>query len=54
MKHNGIMLKGFKVDAKSGRLVRDEKVYDVATQLKRRRGGSKRVRVGKKQGIGFL
>lgn len=33
---------------KDGKIVRDEKRYDVATQLKRRRGGSKRVRVAKR------
>lgn len=48
-----INLKGYRLDPKSGKLVRDEKCYDVSTQIKRRRG-SKKVRVKKKQGIGFL
>lgn len=40
-----IPLKGFTIA--KGRVVRDEKRYDVATQIKRRRG-SKRVRVARK------
>lgn len=41
MKQNGIQLKGFKI-TKDGRVVRNEKVYAVNIQLKRK--GSKRVR----------
>ena len=40
----GISIPGFKM--KDGKLVRDEKQYDLCTQLKRKR--SSRVRVGKK------
>ena len=47
-----IPVRGFKLD-KSGKLVRDEKKYDVSTQIKRRRG-SKKVRYKKHKGIGFL
>jgi hypothetical protein len=46
MKQTGIKLRGFKL-AKDGRtVVRDEKAYDVSTQLKRRYG-SKRTRVAR-------
>ncbi len=54
MKRDGIVLRGFKLD-KDGRVVRNRKLYSVSTQLKMRRGGSKKVRVKRpNQGIGFL
>ena len=40
----GISIPGFKM--KDGKLVKDERQYDISTQLKRKR--SSRVRVGKK------
>ena len=46
-----ISIKGFKI--KDGTLLRDEKQYDVSTRIKRRRG-SKKVRVKRNKGIGFL
>jgi hypothetical protein len=52
MKLTGIRVPGMRID-KDGKLVKDERRYDVATQIKRRRG-SKKVRVKKRQGIGFL
>jgi hypothetical protein len=42
MKLTGIRVPGMRI--KDGKLVKDERRYDVATQIKRRRG-SKRVRV---------
>lgn len=41
MKLKGIPLKGFKL--KDGKVIKDEKAYDVATRLKRKT--SKRVKV---------
>ncbi len=51
MKHNGIVLKGFKLN-KKGELVRDQRRLDVSTRLKMQ--SSKRVRVKRNKGIGFL
>ena len=42
-----VQLKGFKID-KAGRVVRDEKQFNVVKQLKRRPGGSKKVSVKRK------
>jgi hypothetical protein len=43
-----IQLKGFTI--KAGKLVENEKRFNVSKQLKRRPGGSKRVRVARKKG----
>lgn len=48
-----INLKGFKVDAKSGKLVRCVKHLDVSARLRQK--GSKKVRAVKRnKGIGFI
>ncbi len=46
-----IVLKGWRID-KSGQLVKDQRRLDVSTRLRMK--GSKRVRVKKHKGIGFL
>ncbi len=51
MKHNGVVLKGFRLD-KSGQLVRCQKHLDVSARLRQK--NSKKVRVKKRPGIGFL
>lgn len=51
MKHNGIVLKGFRLD-KNGQLVKSVKHLDVSARLRQK--SSKKVRVGKRKGIGFL
>ncbi len=55
MKRDGIVLKGFKLD-KSGRVVRNRKIYSISMQLKMQRNGSKKVRVKRStnEGVGFL
>ncbi len=51
MKHNGIVLKGFRID-KNGQLVKSVKHLDVSARLRLK--ASKKVRVKRNKGIGFL
>lgn len=51
MKHNGIVLKGFRIN-KQGELVKDARRLDVSARLRLK--SSKKVRVKKHRGIGFL
>jgi hypothetical protein len=51
MKHIGIRVSGMRID-KSGRLIKAPKYASVSQRLKQK--SSKRVRVKKGRGIGFL